>query len=74
MVAVNEINVRVPGRAEQDGIAVGPSHRCMSRRIVGPEVGFYFDDASGEKFVALAANEDLAQQIRADKARVTVIE
>jgi len=46
----------------------------MSRRIVGPEVGFYFDDASGEKFVALAANEDLAQQIRADKARVTVIE
>jgi hypothetical protein len=46
----------------------------MGSGIVGAEISLDFDDAPGEKFAALPSNEDFAQEIRADEARVAVVE
>jgi len=74
MIAIDEINVRMPGRAEEDGVARRPSDRGMGSWIISPEVGFDLDDAAGEKFAALAADENFTQQLRADHAWVAVVE
>ncbi len=66
MIAVNEINVRVSGRTEEHHIARRAADGSVCGGIVGTQVGFDFDDASGEKFAALAAYENFAKQVRAD--------
>jgi hypothetical protein len=38
----------------------------MRSRIVGTKVGLDLYNPSGEKFAALSANKDLAEQIRSD--------
>src|SRR5437870_2848727 len=46
----------------------------MGSGIIGAEVGFDFDDASAEEFAALPADQDFAEEIGADEARVAVVE
>jgi len=42
--------------------------------IVGPEVGFDLDDAPGEEFAALAADDEFTKQIGSDQAWVAIVE
>jgi hypothetical protein len=74
MIPVDEIHVRASGRAEEDGVARGASDEGVGGGIVGSEISFDLDDASSEEFAALAADEDFAEQIGADEARVAVVE
>ena len=46
----------------------------MGGGIVGPEVGFDLDDAPGEEFAALAADDEFTKQIGSDQAWVAVVE
>jgi hypothetical protein len=48
VVSVDEIDVGVAGRAEENGVARGESAIGVGGRVVEAEVGFGFDDASGE--------------------------
>ena len=69
MVAVNEINVGVAGRAEQDRGAGCVASGGMRGRVVDAEVGFDFDDASGEMQLAGVAEKDLAEEVASYAAR-----
>jgi hypothetical protein len=46
----------------------------VGSRIIGAEIGFDFNDSPSEEFAALSAHEDFAQQVRADEARIAIIE
>jgi hypothetical protein len=46
--SVDEIDVGVAGWAEEDGVARGLSTVGVGSGIDGSEIGFGFDDASGE--------------------------
>jgi hypothetical protein len=48
VTAVDEINVGVAGRAEEDGVAGGFSGGGVGGEVVFCEIGFDFDDAGGE--------------------------
>jgi hypothetical protein len=48
VIAVDEINVSVAGRAEEDGVARGMAGGGVSGGIIGAEVGLDFDDAPGK--------------------------
>ena len=63
VVAVNEINIGVTGRAEQYGIAQSPAGGGVSRRIVEAEVSFDFHDAGSEFGGAGFAEQDLAEKL-----------
>lgn len=73
MIAVDEVHIGMPGRAEQHRIARGFSDGSMCGRIIGAEVSFDFNDASGKEFAAFAADENFAQQIGSNKARIAVV-
>ena len=49
MIAVDEVHVGVAGRTEQDGIARSLAAKSVGAGIERAEVGFGFDDASGEQ-------------------------
>ena len=49
--AIDEVNVGMAGRAEEDSIAGGFSGEGVGGRVVGAEVGFDFDDAADRGFV-----------------------
>lgn len=70
MVAVDEIDVGVTGRAEKYGIAQGSTCGGVSSRIVDAEVGFDLDDTSGQLRVAGISDEDLAQELAGYAARI----
>ena len=61
MIAVDEINVGVAGRAEQDGVTSSIAGGGVRGGIVGSEVGFDFDDAGGEADRAFA-DQDFAEK------------
>jgi len=46
--AVNEVNVGMAGRAEQDGIARSLTGGGVGGGIIFAEIGFDFDDAGGQ--------------------------
>ena len=60
MISVDEVDVGITGWAEEDVIAEGASGGGVSGGIVGTEVGFGLDDASGENVPAVAADKYLA--------------
>jgi len=62
VVAVDEINVGVAGRTEQDRGAGSIACESVGRGIVFPQVGFDFDDAGGDGKGAVAADKDLAEK------------
>ena len=74
MISVDEVDVGVAGRAEKDGIAEGASGGGVGGGIVGAEVGFGLDDASGENVLAMAADENLAEEFAGDDAGIAVEE
>jgi hypothetical protein len=44
--------------------------RC---EIVGPEVGFGLDDASGEDVLTVATDKDLAEKFAGDDAGIAIV-
>ena len=69
VIAVDEINVGVAGRAEQDRIAGGVACGGVGRGIVCSEVGLDFDDAGRQAQLSMAAHQHLAQQLASHPAR-----
>jgi hypothetical protein len=67
MIAVDEINVSVTGRAEQDRVAGGSAGGGVSGGIVLAEIGFNFDQAGGKDFCS-GAEQEFANQIAGDAA------
>ena len=54
VIAVDEIDVGVAGRTEENRVARGLAVVGMGAGIDGAEVGFGFDDASGEELPTFA--------------------
>jgi len=73
VIAVNEIDVGVPGRAEQNRVTCGAAGSRMRCGIGGAEVRFDFHDSARQKRPALAAYQDFAQQIPADPPRIAIV-
>ena len=69
VIAVDEVNVGVAGRAEEHGIAGGIAGGGVGSGIVLSEVSFDFDDAGGEAERAFA-DEDFAEKLAGYAARV----
>jgi hypothetical protein len=70
MVAVDEIDVGVAGRSEEDSVAGGDAAIGVRAGIDGSEVGFGFYDASGEEGSAITANEEFAEEFAGDVAGI----
>ena len=62
--SVDEVDIGVAGRAEENGVAEGASGGGVGGGVVFAEVGFDFDDAGGAAAAARAfiANQNLAQE------------
>ncbi len=74
MIAVNEINVGVAGRAEQDGRSRGIARGRVSRGIVHSEVGLDFDDAGSEAKLAEVTDQYFAQEFASYATRTSAEE
>lgn len=61
MIAVDEINVGVAGRPEQDCGARSVAGGGVRGGIVFPEVSFDLDDPGREKLAAALAHQHLAE-------------
>jgi hypothetical protein len=67
--SVDEIDVGVAGRAEEDGVAGSLSRGGVGGGIVLSEVGFDLDDASRKALGSSSANENFAEQVAGDGVR-----
>jgi hypothetical protein len=63
VVTVDEIDVSMAWRSEQNRVARGVAGGCVSGSIVLPEIGFDFDDASGEIEILIAPDQDFSEKI-----------
>jgi hypothetical protein len=63
MISVNEVDVGVTGRAEQNSVAQGAASGGVRGRIVGAEIGFHLNDAAGELRAFGVADQNLAQEL-----------
>src|SRR2546423_15438622 len=57
--AIDEINIGVSGRAEEDLVARRAACGGVGGRIVRTQIGFDLDDSSGEYMSFLFANKEL---------------
>ncbi len=73
VISVDEIDVGVAGRAEEDGVAKGLSVVGVGAGIDGSQVGFGFDDASGESEGTVAADEKFAEKFAGDGAGIACV-
>jgi hypothetical protein len=66
IAAVDEVDIRVTWRAEQDFVprrwAAMRVRGGVRGRVMGAKVGFDFDDAAGQPSGASAVREDFAEQ------------
>ena len=74
MISVDEVDVSVARWAEEDGVAEGASGGGVRGWVVGAEVGFGLDDASGKDVLAVATDENLAQEFAGDDAWIAIEE
>jgi len=70
VVSVDEIDVSMAGRAEEDGVAGGESAVGVRAGIGESEIGFGFNDASGKEDAFIAADEKFAEEFASDKAGI----
>lgn len=68
VIAVDEIDIGVAGRSEEDGGTGGVAGRGMGGRIIPAEVGFDFYDAGRKGASWCGANQQLAQKAASDAA------
>ena len=69
MQAVDEVHIRVAGRAPQNGVARGTAREGMRGRVIHAEIGFRFDDAASEQGALPAAQQEFAEQGAGDNVR-----
>jgi hypothetical protein len=67
VISIDEIDISVAGRAEENGIAHGLTDRGVGGKVILAEISFDFDDAGREGLWA-GADQDLAKQIARDTA------
>jgi hypothetical protein len=60
--AVDEVDIYVSGRAEEYCVTGSETAGCVGCRVDEAEVGFDFDDASGEALAVEVADEELAEE------------
>ncbi len=70
VIAVDEINVGVAGRAEQDGGAGGVAGGGVGRGIALSEVGLNFDDAGRQERLLAVTHQDLAEKFAGHAPRI----
>ena len=74
VIAVDEVDISVAGRAEEDGVAQGWSGGGVGGGVFNAEVGFDFDDAAGEIGFGSLADEDFSEQVAGYAARGADVE
>ena len=74
MIAVDEVDVGKPGRAEEHEITGRASAGGVSGGIILAEIGFHFHDAGGQQVSLLAPHQHLAQQVAAHGPRIAGVE
>src|SRR5690348_17029365 len=72
MDAINEIDVRVARRTEENAIARSASGGGVRGGIIRAEVGFHFDNAAGQDLAPRLPHDDLAQQLARNLPRIAV--
>jgi hypothetical protein len=70
VTAVDEVNVGVAGRSEQDCSARGVAGSGVGRGIVFSEVSFHFDDAGCQMQVFVVAHQHLAEEFASHAPRI----
>jgi hypothetical protein len=70
VIAIDEIDIGVTGRAEEDGVAGGASDGGVGRGVVCAEISFHFDDAAREVNLLVGADEEFTEKIAGDAARI----
>ena len=74
MIAVDEIDVGMTWRSEQDVVACRASRRRMGSGIAFAEIGFHFNDAGFEQLGAFTTYQDFAQQLARDTLGIAIVE
>jgi len=72
--AVYEIDIRVARWPKQDCIACGATGGGVSSRVVDAEVGFGFDNTTGEDFAIALSEYYFAEEMARDDVRCSVVE
>ena len=70
MISINEVDVGIPGRAEQHGVAQGLASGGVRGRIFFTQIGLEFHNPASEPHVAIATDENLAEKIASDSGRI----
>jgi hypothetical protein len=65
VISINEVDISVTGRAEQDSVAQGAACGGVGGSIVGAEINFDLDNATGVLRGLGVADQDLAQELAA---------
>src|SRR5205807_70615 len=71
VIAVDEVDVGVAGKSEEDGVAGRLAGGGVGGGIVDTEIGFNLDDAGGEIEAGSLADQDFAEEVAGYTARVT---
>ena len=74
MESVDEVDVGATGWAEENFVALGDAAIGVCGGIGDAEIGFDLDDASGAKLFPFAADEEFAEKIWRDLARIANVE
>lgn len=74
MNSVDKIDIRVTRRAEQDCVARGAARGGMGGGVIGAEVGFGFNNATGQNFAVYFPEYDFAEEIAGDHVGCGVVE
>ncbi len=74
MIAIDEVNVRVTGRTEENEIPRRLAGGGVSGGIALAEIRFGFDDAASENSARRFADEQFSKQGSRDLARIAVEE
>ena len=61
MQAIVQINVSMPGRTKEHGIARGLAGGCMGGGIGGSQVGLDFDNTAGAQTPSRSTNQHLPE-------------
>jgi hypothetical protein len=74
VIAVDEVHVGATGRTEENGISRRPARRRVRRCVALAEIGFGFDDSSGENSARRFSDEQFPQQGARHAARIAIEE
>src|SRR5262249_17395336 len=71
---VDKVDICMPWRSEENGVAGGASRGGVGGEIISAEVDFDLHNAPGEQFTAFAPDNEFSQQLARDHAGIAVEE